>query len=245
MNKNKLLKIFLIFSIVSSVIIPFSIYAETLDCTGPINTRPEGCLPPTLGDLQTTLVSLIGSIYALSGFLFMGILLFNGLIYLIGYLDDAKYILGASIEDAGKRMTQWLIGFLMVLISWPLVGGFMSMIVGESECYDKLNNPMVQFIFPNVCDISENQSPTSTPTSTIAPSPIAQDRVKCDEFSNISSVLYDADGFCDKWCYSSGRTAKYQSFTADAPLGIASYTVWCDCENLACWSTVLVHVLQP
>ena len=134
------------------------------------------CTPPTLGDLQTMLVSLIGMAYALIGVLFMGILIFNGAIYLIGYIEDSKYILGASIEDAQKRMTQWLIGFLMVIISYPLINTFMKGIVGTSSCYDKLNNPTVQFIFPSVCvkqatitGTPSGITPTNSPSGVTVP----------------------------------------------------------------------------
>lgn len=170
MKKIKLLKISLIISILCLVLFPVVAFAAptAAECQGPISSRPVGCLPPTLGDFQTTLVSLIGTAYSMVGVLFLGILLFNGMIYLIGYIEDAKYILGASIEDAQKRMTQWLIGFLMVLLSYPLINGFMQGIVGDNACYEKLNNPTVQFIFPNVCDLEDipsNQidSPINSP----------------------------------------------------------------------------------
>ena len=156
MKKIKLLKISLIFFILSLVLIPAIIFAAptTEECQDPISSRPIGCLPPTLGDFQTSLVSLIGTAYAMVGVLFMGILLFNGMIYLIGYIEDSKYILGASIEDAQKRMTQWMIGLLMIVLSYPFVNSIMKGIVGTSDCYSKLNNPTVQFIFPTVCNLT-------------------------------------------------------------------------------------------
>jgi hypothetical protein len=161
MKQEKLLKILLVFFILYVVLVPIGVSALTpADCQGPINSRDPACLPPTLGDLQTTLVSLIGTAYAMVGVLFMGILIFNGLIYLLGYLEDTKFILGASIEDAQKRMTQWLVGFLIVLISYPLVNGFMQLIVGDSSCYEKLNNPTVQFIFPSVCNLGDTTPST-------------------------------------------------------------------------------------
>lgn len=238
MNKNKLLKIFLLFFLVSSVLLPSIVFADPVDCTGPYNTRPEECLPPTLGDLQTTLVSLIGSIYALSGVMFMGILLYNGLIYLLGYIDDAKYILGATIEDAQKRMTQWLIGFLMVLISYPLVNGFMQVIVGDSSCYEKLNNPTVQFIFPEVCDIGEESSDSPTTTPTIIPintsTPVETPTITMDATSCAlwgASIRGNPNLFCENKCSSSGQ--RYQSFdnTANSP---QPQTIWCDCKLFVC-----------
>ena len=123
--------------------------------------------PPTLSDFQTMAVSLIGTAYALIGTLFLGILVYNGIIYLIGYMEDAKYLLGASIEDAQKRMTQWMIGFIMVIISYPLVNSFMQGITGDHDCYEKLNNPTIQFIFPEVCKMQVTATPTPTgPTPT-------------------------------------------------------------------------------
>ena len=134
--------------------------AARVPCAVNENSATDNCLPPTLLDFQTSIVSLIGTGYAMIGLIFMGILIFNGVVYLVGYIEDAKYILGASIEDIQKRMTQWLVGFLMVILSYPLINGFMQLIVGDNSCYEKLNNPTVQFIFPEVCDPN---APVPTP----------------------------------------------------------------------------------
>lgn len=155
------LKVILLSLVILFLSMPSVVLADSrVPCAINENSATDNCLPPTLLDLQTSIVSLIGTGYAMIGLVFMGILIFNGVIYLIGYIEDAKYILGASIEDIQKRMTQWLVGFLMVILSYPLINGFMQLIVGDNPCYEKLNNPTVQFIFPEVCDPN---APVPTP----------------------------------------------------------------------------------
>jgi len=195
-----------------------------------LNSSATNCLPPTLGDLQTSLISLIGTAYAMTGVLFMGILIFNGMIYLIGYIEDAKYILGASIEDAQKRMTQWLIGFLMIILSYPLINGFMQGIVGTSDCYSKLNNPTVQFIFPNVC--KTDGSSTST-------DPV-QDAVSCSNYDVTikQETLQDINVWCTGRC--AGLTEpkpKFMDFSYP-PTGTLKKTIKCNCTepSPSCWS---------
>lgn len=212
MKKSKLLKTFLLFIIVSSVLFSFSVNAvgiTRVPCA--VNSSDENCLPPTLGNFQTTIVSLIGTMYSMVGFIFLGILVFNGVIYLIGNLEDAKYILGASIEDVQKRMTQWLIGFMMVLISYPLVGGFMKTIVSGNECYSKLNNPMVQFIFPNVCPV------------------IAKNTSSCE---SLGSATDYGDLFCNDKCVTNGLTSGLSSYSSSEKI------VWCDCATYKCQAVI-------
>jgi len=155
---QKLLVLVLAFTVFLSPIVTYAVYG--VDC--PIDSIDPKCQPPTLGDLQTMAVSLIGTAYAMVGVLFVGILMFNGLIYLIGHLEESKYILGATIEDVQKRMTQWFIGLMLVILSYPVVNTLMKSIVGSSECYANLNNPTVQFIFPTVC--KKTVLPTASPT---------------------------------------------------------------------------------
>jgi hypothetical protein len=233
MNKHKLLKTLLVFFILCSVIIPIGVNAATpptyAECTGPINSRPEGCKPPSLGDFQTTLVSLIGTAYSMVGLLFMGILLYNGLIYLIGYLEDAKYILGASIEDVQKRMTQWLVGFLMVLLSYPLINGFMKLIVGDSSCYEKLNNPTVQFIFPSVCNITD---------------PV-KDAASCTSIG--SKISGGINAWCTTQCNTLTTTPKPKLWKFSySTTGIQNDKfIWCSCSDAApsCWAVTIYTVI--
>jgi hypothetical protein len=125
------------------------------------------CQPPTISDLQVTIVTVIGTMYGLVGLIFTGILVFNGMVFLIGYWEEAKYILGFSIEDSKKLMTQWMIGLLIVIIAYPIMNTLMKGIVGTtSNCYDKLNSPAFQFVFPTVCTKSPGViTPTPTPTA--------------------------------------------------------------------------------
>ena len=236
MKKTKLLKISLIFSILFLLLFPVVVFAAptAAECQGPISSRPVDCPPPSLGDFQTSLVSLIGTAYAMTGLLFMGILIFNGMIYLVGYIEDAKYILGASIEDAQKRMTQWLIGFLMIMLSYPLINGFMQLIVGTNECYSKLNNPTVQFIFPTVCKLADGASSTSTSTDP------PQDAASCSSYN--TTIQQETGQGINVWC--TGRCAgltepkpKFMDFPYPTT-GTLKATIKCNCTepSPSCWS---------
>ena len=230
--KKKLLKVIFLSVLLFVFFSPVITHAEYgTDC--PIDSTDPNCQPPSLGDFQTMVVSLIGTGYALIGVVFMGILIFNGLIYLLGYIEDAKYILGATIEDAQKRMTQWVVGFLMVIISYPLINTFMQGIVGESECYSKLNNPTVQFIFPTVC--TKTLLPTPTPTPTTTPnlnsnpkSPPKEDLASCANFG--ASIKGDPNQICVNNCLATDE--QYQEINT----GSATYpSITCNCSTKKCY----------
>ena len=160
---NKIVRNLIVLSLVFFSFAPVAAHAlYGSDC--PIDSIDPKCLPPNLTNLQTMAVSLIGTLYVTAGTLFLLILIFNGFLYLIGYIEDVKYLFGASIEDAHKRMTQWLVGFLMIVISYPFINSMMQGIASDSECYKNLNNPTVQFIFPTVCKQTSTTTTTPTPT---------------------------------------------------------------------------------
>jgi len=149
---NKLYKIFVILAIVINIFTPLAVLGVSnpqTDC--PANSVSVNCQPPKISDIQVFIVQMIGTAWALGGILFGGILIYNGAIYLIGNWEESKYVLGASIEDVQKRMTQWGIGFFLFFLSYPIMNSFLKFLVGNSNCYDQLKVPGFTFVFSEVC----------------------------------------------------------------------------------------------
>lgn len=135
--------------------------------TCPAGSVEPGCQPPKISDIQIFVVQLIGTAWALGGLIFGMLLMYNGTLYLMGYFEELKFIMGASIEDAQKRMVQWGVGFLLFFISYPIMNSMLKFMVGENvDCYNDLRVPGFTFIFYDICIL-----PTDTPTPTVTPSP--------------------------------------------------------------------------
>jgi hypothetical protein len=78
----------------------------------------------------------------------------------MGYFEELKFILGASIEDAQKRMVQWGVGFILFFISYPIMNSMLKFMIGENgDCYNDLRVPGFTFIFYDICN---PVSPTPT-----------------------------------------------------------------------------------
>ena len=127
------------------------------------NSVDPNCRPPNFYDVQLFVVQLIGTAWALGGFIFAALLIYNGTLYLMGYFEELKFILGASIEDAQKRMVQWGVGFVLFFISYPIVHSLLKLLIGpDSDCYSDLRVPGFTFIFYDVC---------TQPSTTVTPTP--------------------------------------------------------------------------
>lgn len=160
------LKKLLLASIVSIVflsILTITVYAVGTNYqeTCSANSVDPDCKPPNLFDVQLFVVQLIGTAWALGGLIFGALLIYNGTLYLMGYFEELKFVLGASIEDAQKRMVQWGIGFVLFFISYPIVHSLLKFLVGTNDCYEDLRVPGFTFIFYEVC--TGTNTPTPTP----------------------------------------------------------------------------------
>jgi len=99
------------------------------------------CEPPTLPQLEQLSVQVIGFVWVITGIVFFAIFVYNGYLYMFNKVEDAK-----------KRMMQWIIGLLLILFSQPLITTVMrTMISDQSECYASLREPTFTFFFPQVC----------------------------------------------------------------------------------------------
>ena len=212
------------------------------------------CQAPTLTDIQTFGMNMLGTAWALGGVLFFGILIYNGLIYLLGNWEESKYILGASLEDVQKRMTQWGIGFVIFFLSYPIMNSGLKLVVGDSACYKDLQTPAVHFIFPCVCDyegdgIHDCATPTPTPTpgnpTPTNPTPaIPTPQLTPPASYNISCTTYDADiswvvdklsrTYCPKDCTSILRGVQKFPFSDLYANQLGIKYIWCQCDDNSC-----------
>ncbi len=120
------------------------------DCSA--NSIDPECNPATIRDAQLMVVQLIGTAWAIGGIVFFLLLLINGLLYLMSYNDELKYIIKIDPEDAQKRMIQWGIGFILFFLSYPIVASLMKLIISENnDCYNDLRVPGFTVIFYDVC----------------------------------------------------------------------------------------------
>lgn len=107
------------------------------------------CEPQTLPELEGLVVQLIGFIWIMTGVVFFGLFIFNSYLYMFNKVEDAK-----------KKMNQWIIGLLLILFSQPIVATVMKMIIREdTQCYESLRQPGFTFFFPQVCIDEEEETP--------------------------------------------------------------------------------------
>lgn len=181
----------------------------------------EDCIPPTISDAQGLAFKLLVSAWSLAGVIFLVLLIYNGLIYLLGSWEESKYILGASLEDVQKRMAQWGIGFFLFFLSYPLMNTMLKALVNDGDCYASLKEPGFTFFFPEVCSYEGPVKVTQTPT----PKPTTDD------------LIYLIDD-CADW---NGETVCFQAcgvdtddieWAATTKNGEARY-VRCDCTPIA------------
>ncbi len=135
----KFLFIFFLFGIIK-------IYAQSL------GTIDE---PPRLFQLEGLLVQLIYVIWALSGLVFSALLGFLGFKHMISGGDQQKE------EEVKKKGKNWLIGLILVFLSYPVVLTIYKVIgIGQtnSECYKDIQTPGFHFFFPTVCTDPQGSS---------------------------------------------------------------------------------------
>jgi hypothetical protein len=116
-----------------------------------INTKNcVPCEPESLPQLEIIAVQVIGLIYVLTGIIFFAIFIYNSYLYMFNHIEDSK-----------KRMIQWIIGFLMIMFSQPIVATVMDVLIDDStDCYSELQQPGFTFFFPQVCDGTSSTNPS-------------------------------------------------------------------------------------
>ena len=161
--KSKLKLVILASLVCISLAIVFSGQVHAVAC-GP-NVTPivcssadkycRPCDPPALPDLELFAVQTLGVVWGLTGIAFFGLFIYNAYLYMFNKVEDAK-----------KRMTQWIIGLLMILFAQPVVSTVMKLIVSDTTtCYAELRQPSFTFFFPNVCT-DETTPSVSAPAPT-------------------------------------------------------------------------------
>ena len=129
MRPKSTIKILILAFVVLISIFPLlssSVYA--VDCGPGVTPAPCGtdtfcrpCDPPTLPNLELFAVQVIGVIWGLTGIIFFVLFIYNAYLYMFNKVEDSK-----------KRMTQWIIGLLMILFAQPLVSTMMRLIISDT-----------------------------------------------------------------------------------------------------------------
>lgn len=153
--------VFMIFSPLLSIPL---VNAQSTDylASCPVGSTDLNCNPPTLIEVQYTVVRLIYATWACGGFIFLILLLLIGWTYMTSGGDSGK------IEEAKKRGGQWIIGFLLFFLSRAIVATMMRGLIGDNPCYNTLRDPGFTFFFNDVCTDGDQVVPTA-PTTTIPP----------------------------------------------------------------------------
>ena len=105
-------------------------------------------LPPSLRVLEFWFVRVLYAIWAFSGIIFTFILIFQGFRYMTSLGNSGV------IEDVMKRIRYWLIGLVLVFLSYPILNTVFGAIgLSDTECFNDIQMPAFQIFFPNACDI--------------------------------------------------------------------------------------------
>lgn len=161
---QRLIRYVLIFMAVFFIVTPVftvNINASLSDFQNTCSTQStsEECKPLQIKDVQELVAKAISLLWSLGAVVFFLLLLFNGAVFLIGSWEDAEYILGVSIKDAKKRMTQWVVGFIMFFLSYPIMNTLLQLLVtNDTDCYASLKEPGFTFFFPDVCNKSDTDT---------------------------------------------------------------------------------------
>lgn len=105
----------------------------------------KDCQPPTLQQIEFTLVRFLYAIWGSAGIIFLVLMIYNGYLYMFSGGDEEK------IREARTRTVQWAIGFVLLFISVPIVSTIMKIFIKEGECFGQLTDPGFSFFFADVC----------------------------------------------------------------------------------------------
>lgn len=174
----------------------------------------EDCLPPQISDIQVLVAKMLTTAWSLGAIAFFLILLYNGAIYLLGSWEDAEYILGASIKDVQKRMSQWGVGFFMFFLSYPLMNTILGGLVANTDCYSELREPGFTFFFPSVCNEIE----------------IAVEPIETNILPNDVTITFGCTDATRSQCVNYCGTY-YKNITSFPLVGSTGWILYCDCGN--------------
>lgn len=222
-SMRKVLAFLLLFFMICSFFLSLPVRADIDDYRNNCSTTgiSEDCLPPQMSDIQVLIAKLLTTAWSLGAIAFFLILLYNGLIYLLGSWEDAEYILGASIKDVQKRMSQWGVGFFMFFLSYPLMNTILGGLVANTDCYADLREPGFTFFFPTVCnEIEINVDPYKINVPEVE----ANKGMSCIDYLNLNKINLDI--YCNSVCNSF-----YKSYTLFPVKDNSQALVYCKCDG--------------
>lgn len=222
-------------AILSVVAAPVFADLTTYQTNCSVNGVSETCQPPSISDFQSLVAKIISTAWSLGAVVFFVLLLYNGTIYLVGSWEESKYILGASLEDVQKRMTQWGIGFFMFFLSYPLMNTLLLALVANTDCYAALRKPGFTFFFPTLCQ-QVDYTQYATMVKINPPTGAQNTPYSCDLVANppvpITAPVPQLDPFCALNC-----GTRYTTMTEFLYPGYTNLYVVCQCSSKTCWNT--------
>ena len=110
--------------------------------------------PPTLRVVQYWFVRILYILWAASGTIFTGIMIYLGFRYMTSGGD------AAVLADVKKRAKNWFIGLALIFLSYPILGTIFRIlpINKTTDCYKDLQLPGFQFFFATACDTTDASS---------------------------------------------------------------------------------------
>lgn len=233
-----------VFMLTTFIIAPVKADLTDYQTTCSTTSISADCTPLKISDIQALVAKVLSLTWSLGAVVFFCILLFNGLVFLLGSWEDAEYILGVSIKDAKKRMTQWGTGFFMFFLSYPLMNTALNLVVGDSDCYANLKQPGFTFFFPNVCEkIVINNATVAAVRTNISEDdlPEVYSSTNTDGLKACAGTISNVSGetFCVNNCgelYSTLTAFKVDEADA-AGTAVTTRYIFCSCKDKTSPST--------
>jgi len=143
-----------------------------------LNSVSPECNPPRLKDFQTYLANLLAVMWGAGGVIFIALLIKIGFDYMTGAGKPEKE------QEAKDRIGKWFLGLILLYFSRMFVATIMSSLIDAApgQCYDKLDQPVIQFFFADVCTEGE-----SINTNLVAPGGYCNKSSRCQ--SNVCDPI--------------------------------------------------------
>ena len=118
----------------------------------------DTCQPPTLQQIEFTLVRLLYALWGSAGIIFLGLAIYNGFQYMFAGGEEEK------LRELRGKAIQWLVGLFLIFLAVPIVSTIMKIFIADGQCFGQLRDPGFSFFFPDVCTQGDAPLPQVSPT---------------------------------------------------------------------------------
>jgi hypothetical protein len=126
-------------------------YSVSSDGAQRFETRNAIPRPPQLRVLQVWFIRIVYVIWAVTGVVFMFLLMWIGFKYITSVGNEV------ALADVIKDFRKWMIGLALIFLSYPMLNTFFRILpVSQDQCFSEVNAPGFQFFFPEACVTSED-----------------------------------------------------------------------------------------